>query len=164
LHEGSHDPPPSRPTTSSAHPDRWQRPAASHTGRKADIVGFAGFTLRRGETEPDFSGFTAAGVEERVHLVREAAGDRYERIERSVLVQRVVVTDNRRQAAEELARRWTQLSPEEILQSPYVPLGTVDQLVEDLQARRQRWGISSYTIFEPYMDACAPIVSRLVGT
>jgi hypothetical protein len=76
----------------------------------------------------------AAGVDERVQLVREATCDRYERLEPSALVQRVVVTDDRRQAAEALARRWPQLSPEEILQSPYVLLGTVDQLVEDLQA------------------------------
>jgi hypothetical protein len=39
----------------------------------------------------------------------------------------------------------------------------VDQLVEDLQARRERWGISSYTVFEPYIDAFAPIVARLAG-
>jgi hypothetical protein len=37
---------------------------------------------------------------------------------------------------------------EEILQSPYVLTRTVDQLVEDLQARRARGGISSYVIFE----------------
>jgi probable F420-dependent oxidoreductase len=37
--------------------------------KEADIVGLTGFTLRRGGTEPDFSGFTAAGVDERVQLV-----------------------------------------------------------------------------------------------
>jgi hypothetical protein len=78
-------------------------------------------------------------------------------------VQTVVVTDNRRQAAEELARRWTQLSPAEILESPYVLIGTVDQQVEDLQARRERWGISYYVIFEPYMETVAPVVAKLAG-
>ncbi len=95
--------------------------------------------------------------------MREAAGDRYERLELNALVQRVVVTDDPRQAAAELARRWTQLSPEEILQSPYALIGTVDQLVEDLQSRRERWGISYYVIFEPFMDAFAPVVARLAG-
>jgi hypothetical protein len=78
-------------------------------------------------------------------------------------VQRVVVTDYPRQAAEELARRWTQLSPDEILQSPYVLIGTVDQLIEDLHVRRERWGISYSVIFEPYADAFAPVVVRLAG-
>jgi hypothetical protein len=44
-----------------------------------------------------------------------------------------------------------------------VLLGTVDQLVEDLQVRREHWGISSYVIFEPHVDAFAPIVARLAG-
>jgi len=83
-----------------------------------------------------------AGVDDRVQLVRDAAGDRYERLELNALMQRVIVTDDRRRAAEELTSRWTQLSVEEILQSPYALVGTVDQLGEDLQARRTRWGIS----------------------
>jgi probable F420-dependent oxidoreductase len=129
--------------------------------KEADIVGFSGITFRRGGVQPDLSGWRAAGVDARVQLVREAAGDRYDRLELNALVQRVVVTDDRRQAAQGLASRWTQLSPEEILQSPYVLIGTVDQLVEDLQVRRARWGISYYVIFEPYMEAFAPIVARL---
>ena len=50
---------------------------------------------------------------------------------------------------------------EEILQSPYVLIGTVDQLVEDLQVCRARGGISSDVIFEPSMEAFAPIVACL---
>ena len=90
-------------------------------------------------------------------------GEGYAGLELNALVQRVVVTDHPRQAAEELAGRWTQLSPDEILQSPYVLIGTVDKLIEDLHARRESWGISYYVIFEPYVDAFAPVVARLAG-
>jgi hypothetical protein len=120
-----------------------------------------GITFRRGGVVPDISGWRVPGVDKRMQLVRDVAGERYARLELNALVQRVVVTDHPRQAAEELARRWTQLSPEEILQSPYVLLGTVDKLIEDLLARRERWGISYYIIFEPYVDAFAPVVARL---
>src|SRR2546428_4470800 len=96
-------------------------------------------------------------------LTGGGAGDEYDRLELNALVQRVVVTDNRRHAAEELTGRWPQLRPEEILQCPYVLIGTVDQMVEDLQAHRERWGISYYVIFEPYVDAFAPVVARLAG-
>jgi probable F420-dependent oxidoreductase len=129
----------------------------------ADMVGFTGFTLRRGGTAPDFAGWKVAGIEERMQLVREAAGARYNGLELNALVQRVVVTDHRRQAAEELTGRWPQLRPEEILQCPYVLIGTVDQMVEDLQAYQERWGLSYYVIFEPYVDAFAPVVARLAG-
>ncbi len=130
---------------------------------EADIVGLTGITFRRGGTEPDLSGWKARGVDDRVKLVRDAAGDRYERLELNALVQRVIVTDDRRKAAEELTRGWTQLSAEEILQSPYALVGTVDQLVEDLQARRARWGMSYVVTHGPYVDALARVVARLAG-
>jgi len=130
--------------------------------READIVGLTGITFRRGGKEPDVSDFRASVVDERVRLVRETAGDRS--LELNALVQRVIVTDDRRKAAEELAvGRWAQLRPEEILESPYVLVGTEDRIVEDLQARRERWGISYVTTHELFMDALAPIVARLVG-
>jgi probable F420-dependent oxidoreductase len=131
--------------------------------KEADIVGLSGITFRRGGAEPDLSGWTAAGVDARMQIVREAAGARYQRLEVNALVQRVVITDDRRHAAEELATRWTQLSPEDILQSPYVLIGTADQMIEDLRARRERWGISYYVVFEPYMEAFAPVVAALAG-
>jgi probable F420-dependent oxidoreductase len=134
--------------------------------READIVGFSGLTFRNGGAAPaDISAWRPAGMDERVQLVRNAAGDaRFARLELNALVQRVIVTDDRRQAAEELANTWTQLTPDEILQSPYALIGTVDQIVEDLQAYRHRWGISYYVVHEPYMDAFAPVVARLAST
>lgn len=133
--------------------------------READIVGFSGITFRGGgAAPPDLSAWRVSGVDERVRLVREAAGDdRFARLELNALVQRVVVTDARRRAAEELTRRWPQLSADEFLQSPFVLIGTVDQMIEDLLARRQRWGLSYYVVREDDLDAFAPVVARLAG-
>jgi probable F420-dependent oxidoreductase len=130
--------------------------------READIVGLTGISFRGGGTELDVSDFRASVVDERVRLVRETAGDRS--LELNALVQRVIVTDDRRKAAEELAvGRWAPLTPEEILESPYALVGTVDRIVEDLQARRERWGISYVATHEAFMDALAPMVARLTG-
>jgi probable F420-dependent oxidoreductase len=133
-------------------------------GREADIVGFTGITFRQGGTQPDVSAWRTATVDERLAVVRQSAGERYEHLELNALVQRVVVTDDRYRAAQELAKRWPSLSGEDLLGSPYLLIGTVDQMVEDLRARRERWGISYYTTFEPYLDALAPVVNRLAGT
>ncbi len=46
---------------------------------------------------------------------------------------------------------------------PYVLVGTVDQMVADLEARRERWGISYIMTHELFMDALAPVVAQLVG-
>ena len=131
--------------------------------READIVGLSGITFRRGGAAPDISGWRVSEIDKRTRLIRDVSGDRHEGLELSALVQRVVVTNDRRKAAEDLANRWMQLSPEEVLESPYVLIGTVDKIIEDIQARRERWGISYYVIFEPYVDAFAPVVARLAG-
>ena len=99
-----------------------------------------------------------------MRLVHEAAGEeRLAGLEFNALLQRVVLTDHRQRAAEELTSRWTQLTADEILQNPYVLIGTVEQMVEDVLARRERWGISYYTVQGPYLDFFAPVVARLAG-
>jgi probable F420-dependent oxidoreductase len=130
---------------------------------EADIVGLSGITFARGGVAPDVSGFRAAAVDERVRLLRDAAGGRFDDLELSVLIQRVIVTEDRDGAAEELARRWPALSAADILASPFVLIGTIDEIVAQLSARRARWGISYCVVFESAIDAFAPIVDRLTG-
>jgi probable F420-dependent oxidoreductase len=133
--------------------------------READIIGFSGITFRGGGAlPPDLSAWRVAALEARLRHVRESAGeDRFARLELNALVQRVVVTDDRRRAAEELTQRWTQLSVDELLQSPFALIGTTDEIAHDLETRRARWGFSSYVVQEPYLDTFAPIVARLAG-
>ena len=132
--------------------------------QQADIVGLTGMTFRRGGTELDNSGWTASAVDECIALIRAATTEeRFARLELNALVQRVVVSDDRRGAVEALNRVWPQLSAADILENPYVLVGTVDQIVQDLCARRARWGISYYVVHEPYMDVFAPVVTRLAG-
>lgn len=131
--------------------------------READIVGFTGITFVRGGAEPDVSAFRAAAVDERVRLVREAAGARAEQLELSVLIQRVVPTGDRRAAAAALARRWSALDADDVLASPFVLLGSTDEMVAQLDAQRRRWGVSYYVVFDDAVEACAPVVARLGG-
>jgi probable F420-dependent oxidoreductase len=132
--------------------------------READVVGLTGIAFRRGGKEPDVSDLRAAIVDERVRFVRDVAGERFQRLELNALVQRVIVTDDRHKAARDLATgRWATLTPDEILASPYVLIGTVAQMVEALVARRDRWGFSYVMTHEPFMEALAPVVERLAG-
>jgi len=132
-------------------------------GREADIVGFTGISFQAGGARPpDLSAWAAAEVDARVRVVREAAGERFSQLELNVLVQRVIVTGNRVAAAEELATRWPQLAAADLLQSPYVLIGTLDEIAEELRERRERWGFSYYVVRD--VDAFAPVVARLAGT
>ena len=57
----------------------------------------------------------------------------------------------------------TERSPAEMLESPYALIGSVEQIVETLQERRERYGFSYITVFGD-IDAFAPVVARLAGT
>src|SRR5215469_3173045 len=71
--------------------------------READIVGLSGITFRGGGAAPDISGWRVSALDKRIQVIREVSEDRFEGLELSALVQRVVVTNDRRKAAEDLA-------------------------------------------------------------
>ena len=50
-----------------------------------------------------------------------------------------------------------------MLDSPLVLIGTVDEIAETLQERRERYGFSYIVVMEPVMEAFAPVVERLAG-
>lgn len=132
--------------------------------READIVGFTGLgrTLEDGQRhEP--SGFTASAVAERIDLVRAEAGERLSELELHALVQVVRITDDRQAAAEELAARLPPLTPSDVLATPFLLVGTVDEIVDELLERRETLGINYYTTFAPHTDALARIVTQLAG-
>jgi probable F420-dependent oxidoreductase len=140
--------------------------------REATIVGLDPVGTAQGTKDIQTS--TGDAFAQKVAWVREAAGERFNDLELHVLVANVIVTDHQRQAAEQVAAALaslpeiafsnTRLSPEAILQSPQNLIGTVDQIVETLQERRERYGISYVTVNDAAVDAFAPVVERLAGT
>jgi probable F420-dependent oxidoreductase len=131
--------------------------AAKH----ADIVGFAGLKQARGKPPGTF---TLAGMDElgeRVRFVREHAGKRADEIEHNMLIQQVVVAEDPRPALE--AWGAPDLSADEVLETPQVLAGTLDQIVERVLALRERFGFTYFTVFEPFMETFAPVIAALRG-
>ena len=132
-------------------------------GQEADIVGL--HLKVNADGTVDLSERTEAGLAQKAAWVRQAAGERFEAIELSLLLGGVVITDNREQAAEQRARERNLpgVTAEYILANPYLLIGNVEQLVEQVQQRRERYGISYLVVGEEYMEALAPVVARLAG-
>jgi hypothetical protein len=53
------------------------------------------------------------------------------------------------------------VTAEQILANPYLLIGTVEQMVETLQRRREEFGVSYLQVFFQDIDAFAPVVARL---
>lgn len=139
------------------------RRVLSIAAREADIVGING-TLHAGVIGPDaIATMTAAAVEEKVGIVREAAGDRLAAIEMNVRVFMVNVTDDRAGTIAFLAKA---LSVDEsfVEESPFALIGSPAKIAEDLQARRERWGFSYIIVGADDIEPFAPVVAQLAGT
>ena len=56
------------------------------------------------------------------------------------------------------------LTPEQARRSPHALCGTVDEIVDDLVERRERYGISTIGISASALEDMAPVIDRLAGT
>ena len=132
-------------------------------GREADIVGI-NVNLAKGMIDESAGpNATVEATDEKVAWVRDAAGDRWGHIELQVRVHLAVITDDRAGMAEALAPAFG-LTPAQALNSPHQLCGSVDEVVDDLLARRERFGISVIGLSLDALHSFAPVVARLAGT
>jgi probable F420-dependent oxidoreductase len=139
------------------------RKVLSLAARVADIVGInvnlaAG--VIDGRVGPDA---TEAALEQKLGWIRDAAGDRFEHLELHVRTQVAMVHHAPRAVAEVLAPALG-IGVDDALASPHALVGSVDSIVETLQERRERHGISYICWHDDAIDALAPVVARLAGT
>jgi probable F420-dependent oxidoreductase len=133
--------------------------------RRADTVALAGAVQVPGQPPGTFRMATAAEAADRVRYIREQAGERFGDLELSVLIQAVVITDDRRATAEELAaERFAPFTPGDVLDTPFLLIGTIGEIADQLRERRERYGFSFITVHEPFMRAFAPVIERVRAT
>lgn len=132
-------------------------------GRHADIVG-VNPTIPSGaiDAEAVRSGL-ADQTDRKLAWVREGAGDRFDDLEINLLNFACIVTDDRRGTAEAVAPAFG-LEPDDLLAFPHALIGSVDDIGEAIQERRERWGASYVVVQADAIDSFAPVVARLAGT
>lgn len=129
--------------------------------REASIVGLVPRALADG-SGLDRADFGEAALRQKIEWVGAAAGARFGALELHALIQAVAVSDRPAETADQLASRF-RVSRDLVLETPYVLLGTIDEICETVRRRRERYGISYLTVFERDMEAFAPVVARLAG-
>jgi probable F420-dependent oxidoreductase len=129
---------------------------------RADIISVAGAFPIKGQPPGTMRIGTAAEADERVRYARECAGERADHVEWHALNQVVVETRDRRAAAGKLAQRFGHLiPPDEILRTPFVFIGTIEQMAQQVLGNQDRYGFTYYTVHGPYMDTFAPVIERV---
>lgn len=126
--------------------------------READIVALQPQMDPRGR--PIVRQGTEGATEQKVALLRRAAGDRFEDLELNVIVADAGLIGGGRPAVESLVTT-TKAVATSLIGTPYVLYGTLASLREQLLRRRERLGISYYAIPRRAMEAMAPLVAAL---
>jgi probable F420-dependent oxidoreductase len=137
----------------------------SIAAREADIIGILTSSTANGVLSSGPATRMAAAVSQQIEWIRAAAGARFDAIELSA-VPTIVIAPDRRQAAIAFiqSRGWSDVSADDVLAMPALFIGTVDQIVEQMQARREQYGFSYYVLTDNRMHELAPIVAQLAGT
>jgi probable F420-dependent oxidoreductase len=141
------------------------------SGRLADIISVS--TRASPDGRVDMPNIALAAVANKVRYIREAAGDRFDQIELNMTLRDVRLTNDRRATARELLNEWAsvserlanveQVSEDDVLDSPHVAIGTVDQIVEQLEMARERWGFNYLEVSSTDAEAVAPLMEQLNG-
>lgn len=133
--------------------------------RQADIVGIT-FNQRHGTPDARALLADAGNADDGVHdrkieWIRAAAGDRFAHLELAVFAI-LTVTDDR-EAALQTAAAAQGVSTGWLADAPQFSFGTIDEIADDLEAKRARYGVSYLMTPGESFDAVAPLVERLSG-
>ncbi len=126
--------------------------------READGAGLTGL----GRTLPDGdrheAEWSTASLEGRLQMIGNAAGSRGHP-ELSALVQVVAITHDRADAARRVAERVPGLTEEDALETPFLLLGSVPQMVEQIVAAHQRWGLGYFVTRADSVDVMGDVIA-----
>ncbi|MGA1104779.1 MAG: TIGR03621 family F420-dependent LLM class oxidoreductase, partial [Pseudomonadales bacterium] len=131
-------------------------------GETADIVSF-NFNNRQGVIGPDgVQMSTAAETAKKLNWIKAGAGDRFDQIELEIGAYFTFVTDQPDPIVSMFSQNFG-LPEDEMRQHPHALFGGVSAICDELERRREAYGISYITVGEDNMDSFAPVVDQLNG-
>ncbi|MFI9402774.1 TIGR03621 family F420-dependent LLM class oxidoreductase [Nocardia sp. NPDC052316] len=132
-----------------------------YAAETADIVGFSGLgrTLADGRNHETRWGLDQ--IDAQVDLVRDTAAAAGRTPAFEALVQHVEITDDAEAACARFAEDVPTTSVAELLSSPFVLIGTVDELVAELRAHQKRWGFERFVMRAAARAAGAQLLAAL---
>lgn len=140
-----------------------KRRVLSFAGRHADIVGINP-TIPNGEVDADaVRNGLAEATDEKLAWVKAAAGDRYDDVEINLLNFACMITDDRDGLIDGVASGFS-MSPDELKAFPHALIGSVEEIAEQIQERRDRFDASYVVVQADAFEPFAPVVAQLAGT
>jgi alkanesulfonate monooxygenase SsuD/methylene tetrahydromethanopterin reductase-like flavin-dependent oxidoreductase (luciferase family) len=137
---------------------RMLRVAARH----ADVVGLLPAPIKGSEDRDDPADRLPPAFDRKLAMLRSAAGDRFGQLELSALASFTVTARRRSETEDLIARRgWSGIGVEAVWDMPTVFIGSLGQIRDDLQARRERFGLTYLVTPDRELPVLEAIIAAL---
>ncbi|MFT4988539.1 MAG: putative F420-dependent oxidoreductase [Acidimicrobiales bacterium] len=134
----------------------------STCGKMADIVSI-NFNNRDGKIGAvGIGSSTAEMTEQKIGWIRDGAGDRFDELELEIGGYFAAVTTTTAATVDMMAGAMG-LDATTMAEHPHALIGSVDEICETLEARRETYGISYVTFSQRNLQMMAPVVAKLTG-
>ena len=131
-------------------------------GELADIVS-VNFNNSSGTVGAgSISSSTEDETRKKIEWIKAGAGERFNDLELEAATYFISVQGRSEITAESVMAR-TGMELAELKRFPHAAVGSVDEICEELERRREEYGFSYITVGDAHLDAYLPIVERLAG-
>lgn len=127
----------------------------------AQVVALSGLGRTRPDGHRHDVRWSSPELQAQLDIVRSASVGRDVGPDIEALVQVVTVTDDRDQVLAELGERFHGVPVQDLGSTPYLLVGTINQMVDQLQRQADAFGITRYVVREPAIDSAERIISKL---
>ena len=130
-------------------------------GREADIVSI-NFNNSSGTLASPRDSDSAEETKKKIDWIKDGAGKRFDQIELEIGAYFTIVTDQQKATAESMTEMLG-MTTEELLSFPHALIGSIDYICEELEKRRELYGINYISFSDNSAESAIPIVERLHG-
>jgi probable F420-dependent oxidoreductase len=131
--------------------------------RRADVVGLSGLSRTLPDGHHHEVRWSEADLRSQLQLVREEAQRAGNAPVIEALVQTVTVTEDRAASIAEISGTIPGASAEDVARTPFLLVGTYEQMAAQLLAQAGEFGISSYVVRETAVPDMERVLARLNG-
>ena len=136
----------------------------SIAAREANIIGILPKVLTNGTISEDPTERFAETLAQKVEWIRQAAGERFDEVELSMVVTFEITCDQQQRAEQIIEQRgWSGITARQVLQMPSMLIGSINQITEKIKPVREKYAFSYFVISDTSLETFAPIVTELTG-
>lgn len=130
---------------------------------RADVVALSGLGRTLSDGHRHRVRWTPAHLDSMLNVVWVESRRLGTTPEIEALVQVVTVTSNRAEVLAELAERLPGATPDDLAQTPFLLVGSIEQMAQQLARQAQQLGITRYVVREPAVDTAEQFLPLLAN-